>query len=200
MAGSAVAPVLNTVGGATGGSSPLNAASGIAGTVAGVANSIPVAGPIVAGAVNSLPVVGSGGPASVAKANPNINSLPFAGVSTFTIIKFPRADVVQIPGTDPVGSFSISVVATLLSMLRNDPLALFAPSLPIPALVKRDLPDLHKRGIPELAKRQLNFLPSLSSGIPGVGVGSLPGSGIPGTFAEVYECHNLTVAQVFPQI
>lgn len=92
----------------------------------------------------------------------------------------PIANDEQIPGTDPVGAFSISVIATLLSLLRKDPLSLFAPSLPIPGLVKRDLPHLHKRDIPELARRQLPGLPSLSSGVPGIGVGSLPLSGVPG--------------------
>jgi hypothetical protein len=67
--------------------------------------------------------------------------------------------------------------------LKKDPLSLFAPSLPIPALVKRDLPQLHEQGVAELAKRQFG-LPSLSQGIPGVGVGSLPLSGITGKFVS----------------
>ena len=59
-------------------------------------------------------------------------------------------------------------------------MSLFAPSLPIPALVKRDMPELHAAGIPQLAARQLPGLPSLSAGIPGVGIGGAAGSGIPG--------------------
>lgn len=97
------------------------------------------------------------------------------------------ANASKLPNSDPVGAFSISVIATLLSLLKKDPLSLFAPSLPIPALVKRDLPEIHKRGIPELAKRQF-ALPSLSQGIPGVGVGSLPLSGISGKSSS----HTLT--------
>jgi hypothetical protein len=84
-----------------------------------------------------------------------------------------------------VGSFSISVIATLLSLLKKDPLSLFGPALPIPALVKRDLPELHKRGIPELAKRQLS-LPSLSTGVPGIGIGALPLSGVPGSSSSFH--------------
>lgn len=137
------------------------------------------------GAAGSLPVVGGVvGGAAGAGPNSNINPLPFKGVRDFVLVAIPLTDISQIPGADPVGAFSISVIATLLSMLKKDPLSLFAPSLPIPALVKRDLPELHKRDIPELAKRQFGFLPSLSSGIPGVGVGALPGSGIPGMFAD----------------
>lgn len=131
------------------------------GTVAGAANSIPVVGPTVGGAVNSLPVVGGGS----SPVNPAVlNPAPLTG----------------IPGSDPVGAFSISVIATLLSLLKKDPLSLFGPALPIPGLVKRDLPELHRAGVPELAKRQLSLLPSLSTGIPGVGVGALPLSGVPG--------------------
>jgi hypothetical protein len=67
-------------------------------------------------------------------------------------------------------------------------MSLFSASLPIPALVKRDVPHLEER-LPEfhiqeisdeMVKRQVPGLPSLSGGIPGVGIGSLPLSGIPG--------------------
>lgn len=47
-------------------------------------------------------------------------------------------------------------------------------------LIKRDLPHLSDTF--EIEKRQIaGLLPSLSSGVPGVGIGSLPLSGIPGT-------------------
>lgn len=64
-------------------------------------------------------------------------------------------------------------------MLKKDPLSLFAPALPVRALLKRDAPELHDSAMPdlELAKRQL---PTLSSGLSGVGVGGLPLSGIQG--------------------
>jgi hypothetical protein len=86
VAGSAAAPVLNTVGGLTGGASPLGAIGGVTGTVAGVANSVPVAGPAVGGLVNSLPAVGGGGGLSSASSNPNLNALPFAGVRDRSLV------------------------------------------------------------------------------------------------------------------
>lgn len=87
----------------------------------------------------------------------------------------------QIPGSDPLGAFSISVVATLLSLLKKDPLSLFSPqTLPVSAPVKRGLSDDDLAAeLPELEhiKRQL---PSLSTGLTGVGIGGLPTSGFPG--------------------
>ena len=94
-----------------------------------------------------------------------------------------------------MGGLGVGIIATLLSLLKKDPMSLFAPSLPIPALVKRDVPDLARRTaefeVSELQKRQLGLplpstgstgVPSLSQGIPGIGIGSLVGSGIPGTY------------------
>ncbi|KAF2002850.1 hypothetical protein P154DRAFT_520620 [Amniculicola lignicola CBS 123094] len=111
---------------------------------------------------------------------------------------FCSSNSLKIPGSDPLGAFGISIVAVLLGLLKKDPASLFAPQLPISTLVKRDLPELVER-IPELElaerglpKRQIGLpvpgntgivppaLPSLSQGIPGVGFGALPGSGIPG--------------------
>jgi hypothetical protein len=101
----------------------------------------------------------------------------------------------QIKGTDPVGGLGVGIIATLLSLLKKDPMSLFAPSLPIPALAKRDVPHLAERTaefeVPELQKRQLGLpvpntgVPSLSQGIPGIGIGSLVGSGIPGTSIQI---------------
>ena len=77
---------------------------------------------------------------------------------------------------------SVSIIACLLSLLKKDPLSLFGGlggGAPVSRLLKRDLP--HLSGALEVEKRQLGgILPSLSSGIPGIGIGSLPLSGIPG--------------------
>lgn len=111
------------------------------------------------------------------------------------------ANSLQIPGSDPVGGFAISIIATLLSLLKRDPLSLFGGGLgglPLPLLVKRDVPHLADR-VPELSdakylKRQFSTqtsvsnsntgiatsLPSFSQGLPGVGIGSLPLSGVTG--------------------
>ncbi|KAF2706786.1 hypothetical protein K504DRAFT_447677 [Pleomassaria siparia CBS 279.74] len=88
---------------------------------------------------------------------------------------------VCVPGNDPVGAFSISVISVLLSLLKKDPVSLFAPSLPILALVTRDMPEHHAMRIPQLDDRQLGGLPlpSLSQRISGVGIASLPLCGIP---------------------
>jgi uncharacterized membrane protein YeaQ/YmgE (transglycosylase-associated protein family) len=130
------------------------------GTVANTAGSLPVVGGVLA----------------------NINPAPLTGICNLSIGYMKVTDMCfQIPGSDPVGAFSISVIATLLSLLKKDPMSLFAPSLPslpIPKLLKRDLPELHE--VAEHEKRQLNSLPSLSTNLPGVGVGGLPLSGIPG--------------------
>ena len=91
-----------------------------------------------------------------------------------------------------MGAFSVAVIATMFSLLRRDPLAIFAggSGLPIPTLVRRDLPKVYEAALPEinmieehrrqLSKRQAT-IPSLSGELPGAGVGGIPGSGLAGT-------------------
>ncbi|CAI6250132.1 unnamed protein product [Periconia digitata] len=147
IAGSAAAPIVNTVGGAAG------SVGGATGALAPITNAASGVANTVSSAAGGLPIAGP--PVSGA-----VNSIP-APLSP------------PLPNSEPLGAFSIAIVATLLSLLKKDPLSLFAPSLPVRALVKRDLPELHAAGIPELhvAKRQL---PSLSTGSPVGGIGNLP--------------------------
>jgi hypothetical protein len=86
-----------------------------------------------------------------------------------------------VPGSDPVGGLSISIISTLLSLLKKDPLSLFGGGLGgIGGLIKRDIPELadvfeiEKRELSHVHKKRQLSLPSLSGGLPGIGVGSLP--------------------------
>jgi hypothetical protein len=106
----------------------------------------------------------------------------------------------QVPGSDPVGGLSISIIATLLSLLKKDPLSLFGGGLGgTGGLVKRDVPELadvfemEKRELSRVHKKRQLSLPSLSGGLPGVGVGALPLSGIPGRFYFLHPITELTI-------
>lgn len=83
-----------------------------------------------------------------------------------------------------MGSVSISIIATLLSLLKKDPLSLFGGLAGTGGLLKRNIPELADAF--EIEKRQLANLPSLSAGLPGVGIGGLPLSGVPGMYLESY--------------
>ncbi|KAK3203711.1 hypothetical protein GRF29_106g436842 [Pseudopithomyces chartarum] len=163
VVGGAAAPVLNTVGGVTSGSSPLGAVGstvgGVASTVGGVAGSVPVVGGAIQGVTNTV-----GSTLNSALPGP----YPLGG---------------GFPGSDPVGGLSISIIATLLSLLKKDPLSLFGGLGGTGGLLKRDVPELAEAF--EIEKRQLAGLPSLSTGIPGIGIGALPLSGIPGVSPDL---------------
>ncbi|KAJ4353391.1 uncharacterized protein N0V89_005120 [Didymosphaeria variabile] len=189
VAGSAAAPVAGVVGGLTSGS-PLGAVGGavapVAGALGGLTSDSPLGAiPPVAGAVGSA-VGGALGTVVGAAAG-----VPAAVQSTVnTVLPGPYPLDQGMPGSDPVGGLSISIIATLLSLLKKDPLSLFGGMGGTGGLIKRDLPELADAF--EIERRQLNThekrqasLPSLSTGLPGVGVGSLPLSGIPGVSPDL---------------
>ncbi|KAL5378444.1 hypothetical protein PMIN02_011214, partial [Paraphaeosphaeria minitans] len=168
VVGGVVAPVVGAVGGVTSGN-PLGAVggavSGALGTVGQVAGSVPVVGGAVQGAVNTV------------------------GQTVNSALLGPYPLNQGVPGSDPVGGLSISIIATLLSLLKKDPMSLFGGGLGgIGGLIKRDLPELadqleiEKRSLSHTHKKRQLSLPSLSSGVPGVGLGALPLSGVPGTY------------------
>ncbi|KAF2653873.1 hypothetical protein K491DRAFT_497779 [Lophiostoma macrostomum CBS 122681] len=183
--------------GLTGGSSPLGAVTGSNGPLGVVSGATaPVSGAVsdplgtVSQTASGIPIVGGvannavgGVTNTVGKVAPNLN--PYYALN-------------GIQGTDPVGGLGVGIIATLLGLLKKDPMSLFAPSLPVSTLAQRDIPHLAERTaefeVPELQRRQLGVpvpstgstaLPSLSQGIPGVGIGSLVGSGIPGVSPDV---------------
>ncbi|KAK7193581.1 hypothetical protein PSPO01_00254 [Paraphaeosphaeria sporulosa] len=171
VVGGAVAPVLGAVGGSTSGN-PLGAVggavSGALGTVGQVAGSVPVVGGAVQGAVNTV------------------------GQAVNSALLGPYPLNQGVPGSDPVGGLSVSIIATLLSLLKKDPLSLFGGGLGgIGGLIKRDLPaladqlEIEKRSLSHAHKKRQLSLPSLSTGVPGVGVGALPLSGVPGVSPDI---------------
>lgn len=79
------------------------------------------------------------------------------------------------------------MIAALLSILKKDPQSLFSGGVGgIGGLIKRDLPELadqfeiEKRSLSDAHKKRQLPLPSFSTGVPGVDIGSLPLSGLLG--------------------
>ncbi|KAF1972985.1 hypothetical protein BU23DRAFT_554823 [Bimuria novae-zelandiae CBS 107.79] len=116
VAGSAAAPLLDTLGSVDSGS-PLGAIGGVTGSVANT--------------VGSLPVLGGG-------------TAPVTGVAPAgsSILPDPYALESEIPGTYPVNGLSISIITCLLSLLKKVPLPLFGGlgGAGIPTL-KRKIPE-----------------------------------------------------------
>ncbi|KAL1607848.1 hypothetical protein SLS60_002786 [Paraconiothyrium brasiliense] len=179
--------VSGLTGGLTGGSSPLGAVGGVAGTVANTVGSLPVVGGAVAPVAGAVGGLTSGSPLGAVGSTGVVNT---ANGLVNSVLPGPYPLDQGVPGSDPVGGLSISIIATLLSLLKKDPLSLFGGLGGASALVKRDLPELadafeiERRQLTHHEKRQLS-LPSLSSGLPGVGVGGLPLSGIPGVSPDL---------------
>ncbi|KAJ4296774.1 hypothetical protein N0V90_006822 [Kalmusia sp. IMI 367209] len=182
--------------GLTGGSNPV---SGVVGAVTNTVGSdlatVPVVGGVVAPVVSSVggvaaPVVSTvGGVAApvVSAVGGAVSGAVNTGGAASTVPNLGPYPIGNgVPGTDPVGGLSISIIATLLSLLKKDPLSLFG-GLGVGStggLLKRDLPELADAF--EIERRQLSAtLPSMSTGVSGIGIGSLPLSGVQGVSPDI---------------